>query len=251
MPVVMGAKAIWLSRSRIGRTSSAGTGRGEVEALRAVAAELAQQVASCSAVSTPSATTSSPRRWPRLHDARGRWPRPRVRCPRPRRTSGRPSACRPGSGAGRRATSSRCRSRRCASCTPSALQRLEASRPTRLDVVHEDALGDLEHERGSAATPGARATRADRRRRAGLGQLAGREVDATSSSRPAGGRGCHSASCRQRLVEHPAAERHDQPGLLGHGDELGGREQARARGGSSAPAPRRRRRAVPQVDDGW
>ena len=47
------------------------------------------------------------------------------------------------------------------------------------------------------------------------------------------------------LVQHPVADRHDQPALLGHGEELGGREQAAPRmlpaDQASAPISRRER----------
>ena len=53
-----------------------------------------------------------------------------------------------------------------------------------------------------------------------------------------------------RCVEHPFADRLDQPGVLGERDELAGRRPCRAPGRSSARAPRRRWAPGRQVVDG-
>ena len=73
---------------------------------------------------------------------------------------------------------------------------------------------------------------------AGLADLPGGQVDADEQQRlgvaAAPGRGLAAG-----LGEHPAAERHDQPGLLGERDEPVRPEPLPGRAGSSGPAPRR------------
>ncbi len=49
---------------------------------------------------------------------------------------------------------------------------------------------------------------------------------------------CHAADLPARLAQHEAGHRHDQPGLLRHGDELGRRDEPRRPGAATAPAPR-------------
>ena len=94
----------------------------------------------------------------------------------------------------------------------------------------EVVLRDLEPQR-PRVEPGAR--RAPRRSigtKPGLGELAAGDVDADRQPRAAAAARASSASCAQAVVQHPAAERDDQPGLLG--DRRG------------TPPARRSRRAV-------
>ena len=73
----------------------------------------------------------------------------------------------------------------------------------------------------------------------GVEQAAGRQVD-----RDAAGRGRprrHVGAAAQRAVQHVQGQRPDQAGVLGQRDELVRRRRARASGGASGPAPRRRR----------
>ena len=60
------------------------------------------------------------------------------------------------------------------------------------------------------------------------------------------------AGLAHRLLQHPAAERHDQPGVLGERDEPVGAEHAVLRVAASAPAPRRRARCRRRgATSGW
>ena len=101
-------------------------------------------------------------------------------------------------------------------------------------VLHHDALGDLELEVGARRGRSARAPRDD-----ALDQVAAAGTARRDVHRHRAGRGCR-ASASARLAagfaQHPVAERHDEAGLLGERDELGGGDEAALR---MAPAHQR------------
>jgi len=66
----------------------------------------------------------------------------------------------------------------------------------------------------------------DGRAQAGVAQVAQREVDGHPHDEAGVVPG---AALAQRLVQHPGRQRHDQAGLLGQGDEAGGRDRAGVR----------------------
>ena len=89
-------------------------------------------------------------------------------------------------------------------------------------------LGDLEHELagGEAGLGEDRRDVVDEVRR--RWSWRGREVDVTATAPAAADRAARRA-CAARLAQHPAAERHDQPALLGERDELVRRDDAARR----------------------
>ena len=53
--------------------------------------------------------------------------------------------------------------------------------------------------------------------------MPGRDIDGDALELASGKRRCQSANVRHACLEHPAAERFDQPQLFGHGNEFVGR----------------------------
>ena len=101
-------------------------------------------------------------------------------------------------------------------------------------VLHQHALGELEHE-AARVEAGRRERALDVGDDVGLAASWRAEtltLDAQPVGRPAA-RACQTVDLAAGLREHPAAERHDQPGLLGQRDELAGRDAARAPGAAS------------------
>ena len=93
-------------------------------------------------------------------------------------------------------------------------------------VVHQHALGDLEADALAAERRCARAPPATRSDEVGLRELAGRQVHRhRERRRPRGRSSRHCHQLAARLLEHPRADRHDEPGLLGQVDELVRRDQ--------------------------
>src|SRR5439155_5822560 len=93
-------------------------------------------------------------------------------------------------------------------------------------VLHENTLGDLERER-RRVDPRRGRRREDLREEARMLELARGQVDAHAEARlaepvlPA-------PRLAARLVEHPPADRHDEPRVLGERDEVARHEQAPA-----------------------
>ena len=152
----------------------------------------------------------------------------------------RSSARRSGAAAGSSATSSRCRSRRSRSVRPisrsaaRSAQICSSSRISRVSVISSiSALG--RHAGVVQRRPGPASTKP------GVPELPDRDVDADVRRRARRRR----APPLRRPCAAPASstqrpDRHDQPALLGHLDELVRRDHARAAGGASGPAPRSR-----------
>ena len=102
------------------------------------------------------------------------------------------------------------------------------------------ALGDLQLEPVRRAGPVACRIAATSPTRSGCGELAGRQVDA---HRRAASRAARVPRARPggTPLEDPAADRHDQAGLLGQRDERERRDQPARRVLPADAAPRRRR----------
>lgn len=83
------------------------------------------------------------------------------------------------------------------------------------------SFGDLEHEQLGRKS-GALERAGDGRGEIVLVQLSDRRVDRDIERALSAEREVPLADLRARPLEHPAAQRHDRPGLLGHADELSG-----------------------------
>ena len=133
--------------------------------------------------------------------------------------------------------------------TPSVLQRAAGwARFSSVSVI-SDALGHLERRAGRRVMPVSASTLAHLREQVAVRSSWRADTLTPIFSAPARCRRCQRDRLAAGLAQHPAAERHDQPGGLGERDELGRRRPARARGAASGPAPRPRRSARSQVDD--
>jgi hypothetical protein len=126
------------------------------------------------------------------------------------------------------------------------LAQLVEDRPTGGAVVHQGRLGELEPELPRARTGDDLSHLLDEAR---VGELLGREVDREAEGPVGQQRGpARHLGCGRR--HHPAAERHDEAGLLRQRDEAGRREQPAAR---VLPADQRLephdREVAPHVDD--
>ena len=166
---------------------------------------------------------------------------------RGRRSCGRSSARRAGSGAGRRATSSRCRSRRARGGRPArAARAVSRCVPVPFSITALSVISRTSRS-GRHAVLGERG--ADRRDEVGLLELARREVDAAlhagrRRARPATRRSVRQAS---RSTQSPIATM--RPGLLGERDELARRDEAALGMLPADERLERRDRAVADVDD--
>ena len=127
------------------------------------------------------------------------------------------------------------------------LQVLEGAE-VELGVLEHHALGDLEHERvGGPVAAGEHVAHEVGEGR--CGELAGGDVDREQEVAPVVGVGPR-RRLTHRGLEHPGAERHDEPGALGPGDDLVGTDEPASgwfqRRSASAPPDV----AGPQVDLG-
>ena len=103
------------------------------------------------------------------------------------------------------------------SCTP--IWRSAVSvRDRVLDAVHQHALGHFERELRRAACSAAASARPHVRDEVGMRELQARDVHA-HAQRVAVADRAPLAHLAARFGEHPVAERHDEAGLLGDGDE--------------------------------
>ena len=117
-----------------------------------------------------------------------------------------------------------------------------ARRPWPLEVADEGALGDLEAEGVGRRDGGARARRSTRSSRPSSVSWRADEVDGHAEVVEAGLAAPH-RGLPARLLEHLTAERDDEAGVLGDGHELVGRDRAAAGPVPAQRAPRRRRPA--------
>ena len=85
-----------------------------------------------------------------------------------------------------------------------------------------------------------------------VGELARGEVDRDADGAASGCERLPGGGLPAGLLEHPAADRHDQPRVLGDGDEARRADQAPLGVVASAPAPRRPA-IVPSLSEttGW
>ena len=135
-----------------------------------------------------------------------------------------------------------------ASCTPSARTRAITSITVSASSI--STLSVISKHRFDGSTPVLRDHLGDAVGEVGLHELARRQVD-----RDLEGLGVLELPARRvagRLLDHPLADLHDQPGLLGQRDELGRPDRAHARDAASArsaSAPMQRASESPTI--GW
>ena len=137
------------------------------------------------------------------------------------RTCGRSSARSPAAPSGRRATSSRCRSRRSRARCPSRAggPRTSIARFGSIMIV----LSVISSSRSSTGIPHLVRSFVTSSGSVGSSRLRADRLTEIFRSSPASR---HSRHCASALVEHVAAQRPDQAGALGHRHELGGEDQA-------------------------
>src|SRR5207237_7119729 len=92
-------------------------------------------------------------------------------------------------------------------------------------VLHQDALGDLEPQRARVEAGGVQRL-LDLLDQIGLEHLAAGEIDGERERRKLRVRLLEPPHLRAGLVQYPAAEGSDDPGLLGERDEFGWRDVA-------------------------
>ena len=142
-------------------------------------------------------------------------------------TSGRSSACRSAAGAGRRGSSSRCRSRRSRSARRA--RRCGAASPVLLEVRHQHALGDLELEAAAVEPVRVAARRVSLSTKASpCASSARRHVDREPAAAPGSSR-CQAPACdsARSSVHSPIAR--IRPHVLGERHEFLRAEQAARR----------------------